>query len=288
MRTVIVTGVSTGIGHGVAKVLLERGFRVCGSVRNKEDAERLGAEWGESFTALQFDITDERAVKESAAVVEKALAGETLSGLVNNAGVAVPGPLIYLPIDDFRRQIEVNLTGALIVTQAFVGLLRSDEKHTGRPGRIVNISSIGGRMAGPFLGAYSASKFALEGLSESLRRELMIHGIDVIVVGPGAVSTPIWDKAEQLDTSPFEKTEYARSLESFRSYMLRNGRNGYPAERIGRVVAKALTASNPRTRYGFSVVPQPLRNWVIPQLVSKRTADRFVARSLGLNPKRPN
>lgn len=288
MRTVIVTGVSTGIGHSVAKVLIDRGFRVYGSVRNNEDAERLGAEWGEAFTPLRFDITDERAVKESAAVVEEALDGETLFGLVNNAGVAVPGPLIYLPIDDFRRQIEVNLTGALIVTQAFVGLLGADKRHRGRPGRIVNISSIGGRMAGPFLGAYSASKFALEGLSESLRRELMIHGIDVIVVGPGGVSTPIWDKAERLDMSPLSGTEYIGSLGLFRSYMIRSGRTGYPPERIGRVVAKALTAPHPRVRYGFSVVPHPLRNWVLPQLVSKRTADRFVARSLGLNRKRPD
>lgn len=287
MRTVIVTGVSTGIGHGVAAVLIELGIHVCGSVRSTEDAERLRAEWGESFTPLLFDITDERAVRESAAVVDKLLEGETLFGLVNNAGVAIPGPLLYLPIEDFRRQFEVNLIGALIVTQAFARLLGADHHRTGRPGRIVNISSIGGRMAGPFLGAYSASKFALEGLSESLRRELMIHGIDVIVVGPGAVATPIWDKAERLDVAPFAATEYAASIEAFKSSLIAEGRSGYPPERIGRVVARALHSRHPRVRYGFSVVPRPLRTWVIPQLVSKRAADRYVARSLGWNRGRP-
>ena len=211
MQSVVVTGVSTGIGWGITKVLIQNGFRVFGSVRKTQDAERLTKEFGEAFVPLTFDITDEPAVQAAARQVRAQLNGETLFGLVNNAGIAIPAPLIYQPTDDFRHQIEVNLIGALIVTKAFVPLLGSDHSLRGNPGRIINISSVGGKRGGPFLGAYVASKHALEGLSESLRRELMFHGIDVIIIGPGAIATPIWDKAENMDTSLYENTEYGEA-----------------------------------------------------------------------------
>ncbi len=208
MPSVVITGVSTGIGRGTAEVLIKKGFRVFGSLRKREDAEKARAELGPQFTPLIFDITNEGAVKEAARVVSDALGGETLEGLVNNAGVALPAPLVYQPIAEFREQIEVNLIGPLIVTQAFVGLLGKDRSRKGPPGRIVNVSSIGGKIAGPFIGAYHASKFGLEGLSDSLRRELMLFGIDVIVVGPGGVRTAIWQKAKETDLSAYAKTEY--------------------------------------------------------------------------------
>src|SRR5262245_15640607 len=179
MRSVVITGTSTGIGWAASKVLTAAGFRVFGSVRRKADAERLAAELGPRFVPLLFDVTDESAVKAAAAQVRAALGGETLAGLVNNAGVAVPGPLLELPIEEFRRQIEVNLTGVVIATQAFAPLLGIDRRLNGAPGRIVNIGSVGGQVATPFLAPYNASKFAIEGLSESLRRELLLFGIDV-------------------------------------------------------------------------------------------------------------
>src|SRR5580704_2060991 len=203
MQSIVVTGVSTGIGWGCVKVLVASGFRVFGSVRKQADAERLTKEFGANFTPLIFAVTDEAAVAASAKQVEAALAGETLSGLVNNAGIAVPGPLLYLKIEDFERQIAVNLTGPLIVTQAFAPLLGMNRSRGQEPGRIVMISSAGGKNGPPFLGSYSASKFGLEGMSESLRRELMMFGIDVIIVAPGAVATPIWDKAEQVDVTQY-------------------------------------------------------------------------------------
>ncbi|HLZ60121.1 MAG TPA: SDR family NAD(P)-dependent oxidoreductase [Ktedonosporobacter sp.] len=282
MSSVVVTGVSSGIGWGTAKVLLQQGFQVFGSVRKSEDADRLSAEWGESFTPLLFDITDEQAVKSAAAVVRDHLQGQTLFGLVNNAGIAVPAPLIYQPISEYRQQLEVNLIGPLIVTQAFVDLLGADHQRKGPPGRIVNISSVGGKIAGPFLGAYAASKFGLEGLSESLRRELMIHGIDVIVVGPGAVATEIWEKAEQVDTSPYQDTEYISAMERLRRYMVDGGRKGYPPERLGKIVWQALTTPHPPVRYGYAAVQHPVRNWIIPRLLPKRRVDAFTANSLGL------
>ncbi len=281
MQSVVVTGVSSGIGWGAAKVLIQHGFHVFGSVRKQADADRLSMEWGEAFTPLLFDITDEQAVQQAAAIVRDHLHGETLSGLVNNAGISVPAPLIYQPISDFRQQLEVNLIGPLIVTQAFVGLLGADQQLSGHPGRIVNISSVGGKIAGPFLGAYHVSKFGLEGFSDSLRRELILHGIDVIVVGPGAVATAIWDKAEQVDISAYQHTEYASSMEPFRQYMLKGGRKGYAPEHLGEIIWQALTKPHPPVRYGYAVVPHPLRNWILPRLLPKRRFDALIARNLG-------
>ena len=193
-RSVVVTGVSTGIGWAIAKVLTGRGFRVFGSVRKQSDADRLTNELGPEFYPLIMDVTDRDAVERAAKEVERQLGSATLAGLVNNAGIAVPGPLLYLPLEDFRHQIEVNLVGPVSVTQAFAPLLGVDSKRPGAKGRVVNISSTGGKFGVPFLGAYVASKHGLEGLSDVLRRELLLFGIDVIVVGPGSVVTAMWDK----------------------------------------------------------------------------------------------
>ena len=181
-ETVVVTGTSTGIGTHAQ--VLQAGLRVFGSVRQAADGERLRRELGHLFEPLVFDVVDHAAVRRAAELVAARLDGRTLFGLVNNAGVAFPGPLLHLPIDDFRRQLEINLTAQLFVTQTFASLLGADENRQGDPGRIVMMSSIGGRTASPFAGAYSASKYGLEGMSECLRRELMVFGIDVIVLAP--------------------------------------------------------------------------------------------------------
>lgn len=282
-RAVVVTGVSTGIGWGTAQVLLAKGFHVFGSVRRLADAARLSDAWGDRFTPLVFDVTDADAVARGAHQVAEALQGQTLFGLVNNAGIAVPGPLIHLPIADFRRQIEVNLVGALIVTQAFVGQLGAERARKGSPGRIVNVSSVGGQLGGPFLGAYCASKFGLEGMSESLRRELMLFGIDVIVVAPGAIATPIWDKADALDISIYARTEYAAAAEHFKRTSIEDGRKGLPPEQVGEVIHSALTTRRPRTRY--AVLRRSLLDWQLPRLLSflaRRRVDTIVARNAGL------
>lgn len=284
MQGVVITGVSTGIGWGVSKVLLENGFRVFGSVRREEDAKRLTRELGDAFIPLLFDITDEAGVHAAAQRVRDELHGEMLFGLVNNAGIAVPAPLMHQPIDEFRKQVEVNLIGQLIVTQAFLPLLGTDRSLRGRPGRIINMSSVSGKSGYPFVGAYVASKHALEGLSETLRRELMLYGIDVIVIGPGPVATPIWDKAEVIDTSRYEQTEYAEAAKGMQKHMIRNGRNGYPPEIVGDVVLHALTTPRPRTRY--AVIPGNQLIRMFERLLPKRVIDRIVARSLGFTQKR--
>lgn len=279
MKSIVVTGVSTGIGWGIVKVLIQSGFRVFGSVRKTEDAERLSRELGLNFVPLIFDVTDEPAVQTTAHQVRAALNGETLFGLVNNAGIAVPAPLIHQSTDDFRHQIEVNLISVLTVTKAFVPLLGVDRSLRGEPGRIVNISSVGGRNGGPFLGAYSASKHALEGFSESLRRELMLYGVDVIIVAPGSVATPIWDKAEQADLSPYLQTDYVEAARRVQKYMVEDGRRGYPPEKVGEVVVHALTTARPRVRY--SVIPGSAFRRIIQSLLPKRMVDNIIAKNLG-------
>jgi NAD(P)-dependent dehydrogenase (short-subunit alcohol dehydrogenase family) len=278
MRSVVVTGVSTGIGAATARVLTTHGMRVFGSVRQTADADRLARELGPLFVPLLFDVSDRAAVSAAADQVGRALDGLSLFGLVNNAGIAVPGPLLYLPVEDFRRQLEVNLVGPLIVTQAFAPLLGADRSRAGAPGRIVMMSSVGGRNGSPFLGAYNTSKFGLEGFSESLRRELMIFGIDVVIIAPGAVATPIWDKADALDPQTFAHTPYVPAL-TVAKQMIADGRLGFPPEKIGRAVLTALTTARPRTRY--TVTPTPLRHFLMHAL-PKRAADRLIAKRLGL------
>jgi NAD(P)-dependent dehydrogenase (short-subunit alcohol dehydrogenase family) len=279
MKSVVVTGVSTGIGWGITKILIQNGFRIFGSVRKTQDAERLSKEFGENFIPLIFDVTDEAAVQSAARRVREQLNGETLFGLVNNAGIAVPGPLIHLPTDEFRHQLEVNLVSVLIVTKAFVPLLGSDRSMRGQPGRIVNISSVGGKVGAPFLGAYAASKHGMEGFSESLRRELMQYGIDVIIIGPGSIATPIWDKAEEADISPYADTDYVESAKRVQKYMVEDGKRGYPPEKVGEVTLQALTTPKPRVRY--AVIPGSSFRRIIQMLLPKRVVDNIIARNLG-------
>ena len=172
--------------------------------------------------------------------------------------------------------------GPFTVTKAFAPLLGADRSRAGSPGRIVQISSVGGKLAFPFLGVYVASKFALEGMSESLRRELLLFGIDVIVVGPGSVKTPIFDKAQELDLSQYDATEYAPMLRGFVEYFLAESKKGLEPERIGEVVYTALTARRPKLRY--APVPHPFKNWILPRLLPKRVLDRAIGKQSGLLP----
>jgi len=281
MRSVVITGASTGIGWACAKLLLDKGFRVFGSVRKEADADRLQTEFGANFKPLMFDVTDEAAVLAAAREVRAALDGETLAGLVNNAGIAVAGPVLELAADQFRRQMEVNVIGPIIATQAFGPLLGAGAALKGPHGRIVMISSVAGRNGNPLSGAYSASKHAIDGLSESLRREMMLFGIDVIIVAPGAVKTPIWGKAEEVDISSYKNSPFYPALKKVREVMLQFGKNGLPAETIAETVFEALTTAKPKVRY--QITPDPIRH-LVTALLPKRTVDRIIARRLGLTP----
>jgi NAD(P)-dependent dehydrogenase (short-subunit alcohol dehydrogenase family) len=282
MKSVVITGASTGIGWATAKLLLDKGFRVFGSVRKQADADRLKSEFGANFTPLLFDVTDEGAVLSAARDVRAALNGETLAGLVNNAGIAVPGPVLELSADEFRRQMDVNVVGPIIATQAFGPLLGSDASLRGPKGRIVMISSVAGKNGNPLTPAYCASKHAIEGLSESLRRELMLFGIDVVIIAPGAVRTPIWSKGQDnFDINKYRNSPYLPSLQKVTAYMQHLDSIGLPAEKIADVVYTALTVPNPKVRY--QVTPDPMRH-LVTSVLPKRMVDKIIARRAGLMP----
>jgi NAD(P)-dependent dehydrogenase (short-subunit alcohol dehydrogenase family) len=283
MKSVVITGASTGIGWATAKLLLDKGFRVFGSVRKPADADRLRGELGTNFVPLLFDVTDEPAVLAAAREVRAALDGETLTGLVNNAGIAVPGPVLELSADEFRRQMDVNVIGPIISTQAFGPLLGVEASLKGPKGRIVMISSVAGKNGNPLTPAYAASKHAIEGLSESLRRELMLFGIDVVIVAPGPVKTPIWSKGQQeFDMGKYENSPYLPSMQKVTAYMQHLDSIGLPPERIAEVVHDALTLPKPKVRY--QVAPDPMRH-LITNVLPKRMVDKIIAKRVGLMPQ---
>jgi NAD(P)-dependent dehydrogenase (short-subunit alcohol dehydrogenase family) len=271
--TVLVTGASSGIGEAAALHLRELGFDAVAAVRKDEDAERLGVS---GLRTVKLDVTDGGSI----AAARDELGGAPLAGLVNNAGIAVAAPLEFLPLDQLRRQLEVNLIGQLAVTQAFLPALRAGS------GRIVNVSSIGGRMALPLVGAYNASKFALEAVSDSLRRELRSQGVDVVVIEPGGVKTPIWRKGDELaeqmavEMPPEAERLYGSLIEALRRQTVRiSTETGIEAREVAEAIGTAMTARRPRARYlvGRDAKGRAVAAKVLPA----RVMDRLVARALG-------
>ena len=271
--TVLVTGASTGIGEATVLHLRELGFDPIAAVRKDEDAERLE---GQGVRTTRIDVTD----ADQIAAARDALGDEPLTGLVNNAGIAVAAPLEFLPIDRLRQQLEINLIGQVAVTQAFLPALRRSR------GRIVNVSSIGGRVALPLGSPYNASKFGLEGLSDSLRRELRPQGIDVILIEPGGVKTPIWKKGERLademiDGMPPEAERlYGRMIERVRAETAKIAQDrGIEPREVAEAIGTALTARRPRARYLVgrdAKIRAPMAKFL-----PDRVMDRLIGRALG-------
>ncbi len=249
MAAILITGAAKGIGQATALHLDKQGYTVLAGVRSTADAASLKQVASPRLHTLQLDITNAAQLAGLHDTVAAIVGDGGLDGLVNNAGVAVAAPLEFVPIDEFRRQIEVNLIAQLAVTQAVLPLLRQAK------GRIINVSSIGGRIAGPMLGAYHASKFALEALTDSLRQELAPWGIKVVSIEPGAIATPIWDSGTQTadrlqaQMSPQAQTYYATAFEWARNFAKTSSEKGLPPERVAEVITTALTAVQPRTRY---------------------------------------
>ncbi|MCR9129160.1 MAG: SDR family oxidoreductase [Alphaproteobacteria bacterium] len=281
-RSVMITGASTGIGYATAKYLIDKGWRVFAGVRKTADADRLSAELGDSVTPVMCDVTDDASVKAAGETVRAALGDRALSGLVNNAGVAVAGPLLHLPVEDMQRQLEINVTGQLRATQAFAPLLGAGEERDGPPGRIVNMSSVAGLNATPLVTPYACSKFALEAFTQGLRREMLLYGIDVVAINPGPIATPIWDKAEEIDPEQYAGTDYDGPIRRILGYMLERGRTGLPPDRVAKAVHRALTDAKPKLN--TIITPEPFQHWLLGVLPS-RMADRLIAKRLGLMPE---
>ena len=271
--TVLITGASSGIGEATAHHLRELGFDPVGAVRRDEDAERLRSA---GLSTVKLDLTD----PESIAAAREELGAAALAGLVNNAGIAVAAPIEFIPLEQLRRQLEINLVGQVAVTQHFLPSLRA-----GR-GRIVNVSSIGGRVALPMLGAYNMSKFGLEAMSDSLRRELRPHGVDVIVIEPGGVKTPIWRKGNQLGEElqagmpPEAERLYGPMVEALRAQTVKiQSKRGIEAREVAEAIGTALTAERPRARY--LVGRDAKLRGPLAKVLPDRMMDRLVARALG-------
>ncbi|EAP89441.1 oxidoreductase, short-chain dehydrogenase/reductase family protein [Oceanicaulis sp. HTCC2633] len=280
MKRVMITGASTGIGYASAKYLADKGWRVYAGVRKPEDAERLSAELGASVYPVLCDVTDAGIIKSAAEQVQNDLQGQTLDGLVNNAGIAVAGPLLHLPPEEMTRQLDVNVTGQLRVTQAFAPLMGARADFDGQPGRIVNISSVAGFQATPMLTPYACSKFALEAFTEGLRRELMLYGIDVVAINPGPIQTPIWDKAETMDIEPYAHTDYARPIQKILKAVRAEADKALPAVRVAEAIHTALTDKRPKLN---TIVIRNRFEMALMKVLPRRSLDRLIAKALGLS-----
>jgi NAD(P)-dependent dehydrogenase (short-subunit alcohol dehydrogenase family) len=283
MKTVVITGASTGIGRATAEYLAAQGWQVFAGIRKEADGAAL-VDADDRIKPILLDVTQPEQVDAAVETVRAALDGQKLAGLVNNAGIANMGPLALQPLDQFEAHFSVNVFGLLRASQAFAPLLGMDESLEGAPGRIVNITSVGGRLSAPFLGAYTATKHAVESITDSLRRELVLFGIDAIAVGPGAVKTPIWDKAEKSNSSnPYANSPWAKPIEIFSETMLDGGRTGLDPIIIAKTIETALSAKKPKARY--APVPDKLTNFTLPMLLPKRVVDGFFWKRFGMSPK---
>jgi NAD(P)-dependent dehydrogenase (short-subunit alcohol dehydrogenase family) len=278
VRSVLITGASTGIGRATALRLDAVGWKVFAGVRREEDADALRAAGSDRIAPLILDVTDAAQIAAAAEQIGASTDGR-LDGLVNNAGVAIPGPLETLPIDDFRRQIETNLTGHVAVTQALLPAIRA-----GR-GRLVFISSIGGRIAFPMTGAYHAAKFGIEAVGDIFRQELRPWGISVSIVEPGSIDTPIWERGERTsdeigERSPQREALYGRAVERYRKVVKDTAERGIPPEKVAKAIEHALDARRPRSRYlvGLDAKVQARLKLLLPTPV----IDRIIARAMNL------
>lgn len=282
-RHVVITGASSGIGRAAALRLDGQGVNVHAGVRRQEDAAALKAEASDRLNPVLLDVTDQDSISAAKAEVAAEAGDRGLHGLVNNAGISVPGPLEFLPLEDLRTQLEVNVIGQIAVTQAFLPQLRRAR------GRIVNVGSIGGRTATPFLGAYNASKFALEALTDALRMELRPWNLSVSIIEPGAVATPMWEKgfakADEIEAkiSDEGKRLYADALDALRDAARGMESQAVSPDRVIDAISHALFADRPKTRY--LVGSEARIRAALAKLAPDRLQDALISWQLGLPKK---
>lgn len=280
-KYIVISGVSTGIGYGAVRAFIDNGYFVFGSVRKQEDADRLKKEFGNNFEALIFDVTNENEIYKAVEIVEKKLGNNTLNGLINNAGTVDGAPLMHVTLDNLRNHFDVLVVGQLAVTQAFLPLLGAKLNNTSLAGKIIFISSTSGKRAYPFMGAYVSAKHALEGMSDCLRMEMQIYGIDVVIVEPGMIKTRIWEKQDDKAIEKFVDTDYyipGKKLNQFYQNALR--KNAIDLDKFSLKLLKIFEKRNPRIRY--VVVKNKLKNWTLPRLLPERIMDRFFIKVSGL------
>lgn len=283
-RSVLITGASTGIGEACALHLDQLGWRVFAGVRKDADGDALRAKSSPRLLPVRIDVVDPGSIVAAHETVARELGDRGLDGLVNNAGIAIAAPLEFVPIEDLRRQLEINVIGQIAVTQAFLAPIRKAR------GRVVNMGSIGGRLATPFLGPYNASKFALEALTDSLRAELRPWRIQVAVIEPGSIATPIWEKstaeADRMEAAlpPEGHALYGKAIKALRAFAEITASKGIPPVEVAKAVTHALTAKKPKTRYLVGDNQTRIQA-IIAKVVPDRVRDGLIERQLKL-PKR--
>lgn len=247
-RPVLITGVSSGIGEAAAKYLMDRNFPVLGSVRQLADAKKLQKLYPDLFTPLQFDITDKEAVRQAYKEVSEMVKDSGLAALVNNAGIAVSGPMQHVKEEYMRKQMEVNFFALIDVTQVFLPLLGASMDSPYPPGRLINVSSLSGRIVRLMMGPYSASKHAVEAVSDAFRRELSLYGIKVIIIEPGPIDTEIWEKAKEED-NPYMDSDYSFILSQRQRIIKQNQNMAISAEKVAQKIYAGITKKSPKERY---------------------------------------
>ncbi len=282
-KTILITGTSTGIGYGAAKAFTIAGYRVIATVRKTEDAERLKRELGENLHPVLCDVTHPEQVATLSEHVKKISENGWLDGLINNSGIEIVAPAELQKTEDMRAQFETNVFGLISVTKALLPLLGTDAKAQGHTGRIINISSVGGVLALPFLSSYAATKFAVEGYSHSLRRELRLFGIKVIILGPGAIKSDIWNKIRVSDDM-YKGTAYAAAFAKFEALLQRAERDGATPESIGKFIRTIFEAPRPKVRYVFTL--GRFQNWTLPSRLPHAWVDGMLNIMLGLKKPR--
>lgn len=246
-KCVLVTGASTGIGYNACKYLLKNGFELIGTVRKEEDKQRLEADFGEHFTAILLDVNDSGQIKNLTDFLNDKLSNQGLFGLVNNAGIAMGGPLMHVSEEEFDLQMNTNLKAVFLLTNSLLPLLGAGKNSPFNPGRIINISSVSGLVSTPMLGPYCISKHALESMSDIYRRELSIYGIKVVLIQPGPIQTPIWEKSVPKE-NPYMGTDYEKVYVDFSKEIEKAAQRALPVEIVSKKIAYALTSSKPKNR----------------------------------------
>ena len=283
-ETILITGTSSGIGYGTAKAFIKAGYRVIATVRNNEDAKRLKLEMGENLHPIICDVTNAEQVVALAQYVKSISENGLLHGLINNAGIEMVDPAELQSMDDIRSQFETNVFGLIAVTKALLPLLGTDSNTKGHAGRIINVSSVGGVLALPFLSGYAATKFAVEGYSHSLRRELQLFGIKVVIIGAGAVKSEIWKK-DKLDSKFYKGTAYETPFAKLKT-MMQTAEIGAKTEvEAGEFILKTYRTKSPKPRYAFT--PNKFFNWILPSMLSHSLVDGLLNSMLALkSPKK--
>lgn len=275
MKIVFVTGVSSGIGKNAIQRLVEAGYFVIGSVRSEEDAFKINEEFGGTVKILIFDVIDQVKTREEIESIYPLLEENGLYCLINNAGLAVPGPLEYLEEDKFSYQMDVNVLSVRRITNLLLKYLGTDKRF--QPGKIINISSVSGLFNSPFMGAYCISKHALESMSEVYRRELMPFGIQVSAIEPGTIKTEIWRKnLGQLDR--FLDTHYGNILRSADKIIEHSDKTGMDVNRVGDIILQILNSDRPKTQYLLHKKPFKFR--ILSKWLPTRTADKLIQKTL--------